>query len=225
MQYCFGNDGLLVEQSPFSVEYIGENNATFCWREGLVGMATHAANCSGCDCAKIHIELDKTDDTLHFQFWQSPPIIHTDMKLTRHPQLKTPPNMTIITSTMNNPYNQCTFVDHFGPNLPGEPDLRPNKTRSRGGCAAGAVLKHKLLKKIKDDVSKLPPIKPGEGRCRQLNGINFLGQVILFLKTKAQQHKICLKAVHFNALPISQLAVSRLCRIVCVCARARVNVT
>ena len=40
-------------------------------REGLVGMATHTLGCSGCDCAKIVIDMPADDkDTLTFKFWQ-----------------------------------------------------------------------------------------------------------------------------------------------------------
>lgn len=185
MQYCFGNAGVLVEQSPFMVESIVNTSVTFCWRKGLMGMPTHALNCRGCDCAKIQLDLDPTDDSLHFQFWQSPPVLHADIKFTRSKTFSGLPNMTAITSTMADPYIQCRFVDHYGPNLPGEPDLHP---KSRG-CAANLLAKAKLTKGFEEILKAQGRPNPGTGVCKQLNGLNFKAQ---------EQNPV---ALHFDPVP------------------------
>lgn len=172
MQYCFGPYGFLVEQSPFTVNSTSQNDVTFCWREGLRGMPTQKKDCRGCDCASIKLVL--TDpDTLRFTFWMSAPITHADAIFTRSGSA---PDMSKISSTMKSPYDQCTFKDHYGPNLPGEPDLKPNKSSSQRspGCAAAVVARMK-----NDDVSvaqALTESSPAKssGICRQLNGMNFL---------------------------------------------------
>ncbi len=176
MQYCFGA-GVLLEQSPFSVHETNENDVTFCWRTGLRGMPTHKTGCSGCDCAKIFINLTDSN-TLTFQFWMSPPVIHADFILTRSG--KEPSFEKAILTTMLFPYQQCKFVDHYGPNLPGEPDLR-NKTDSRrfkklpGGCGQSpnlAAMKNTDLALI---VAKTADyVESNKGQCHQLNGINHL---------------------------------------------------
>jgi hypothetical protein len=91
---------------------------------------------------------------------------------------------------MDNPYKQCALHDHFGPNLPEEPDLHPHNTTTKaristsklprkriaGGCAAGALARAALKNKFARELNakpKPPPHKPGEGICRQINGLNF----------------------------------------------------
>jgi hypothetical protein len=124
-----------------------------------------------------------TEDTLTFQFWQSPPVLHADIKLKR--TSAGPPDMSAITSTMDTPYTQCTFKDHYGPNFPVNPSLRPNTTSTFAqhsaayktlagptsvGCAAGLKMRASVQKAISDATAELDPNAAGE--CRQLNGVN-----------------------------------------------------
>jgi len=177
MQYCFG-EVLLMEQSPFSVDSTNENNVTFCWRTGLRGMPTHRTGCSGCDCAKILINL-VDENTLTFQFWMSPPVLHADIVLTRKgPE---PPFMKAIWPLMPFPYQQCAFRDHYGPNLPGEPNLR-NKTNNvkpitGGGCARSAlsdrIKNNPDIAALLDNASRNVGTNSA-GHCHQLNGLNYM---------------------------------------------------
>merc|ERR1719265_1438365 len=175
MQYCFG-EGLLLEQSPFSVNSTSSTDVTFCWRTGLRGMPTQALHCSGCDCARIHISLIDTN-SLHFQFWMSGPVPHADLHLVRY---KPEPSFDkAIVSAMLFPYRQCRFVDHYGPNVPGEPNLRPHERLPRGGCAhAGSSLvkRNQAIDRLVDKTTAVISAEEerGGGRCRQLNGLNFL---------------------------------------------------
>ena len=133
MQYCFSGDvsgsqqqhGTLMEQSPFGVVAVNDTFVRFCWREGLKGMPTHAANCTGCDCASINLALianGTVGPELDFTFWQSPPVVHAHAVFEL--QSSTPPAFKdAITSHMSDPYEQCQFVDHYGMNVPGQPDL------------------------------------------------------------------------------------------------------
>jgi len=181
-QYCFGdvNSRKLFEQSPFEVDTVTETSVNFCWRSGLYGMPTHTKDCSGCGCARILLNLTDAN-TLHFQFWMSPPVLHASLVFNR-----TGPEPTFqqaIESTMDTPYKQCQIVDHYGPNIPGEPDLRktttppPDARRSKlvGGC--GQVLARKSLQMRGDDVVAQPNAdnveEEGTGeQCFQLNGVN-----------------------------------------------------
>lgn len=172
-QYCFG-DGMLGEQSPFDVRSVFDTNVTLCWRAGLRGMPTHTVGCSGCDCAKITLSLSD-EDTLHFKFWMSPPVVHADLHFVR---TGSAPGMASIWKTMLNPYEQCAIRDHYGPNVPGEPDLR-NKTshiKLPGGCASASlnhVMKSDDLRvSFQHDYEEAEADTAALGTCRQLNGMN-----------------------------------------------------
>jgi hypothetical protein len=188
MQYCFGPYGFLVEQSPFSVNATSEKAVSFCWREGLIGMPTQAKGCRGCDCASITITL-VDDNTLRFQFWMRMPIVHADATFVRTGHA---PKMSKITSTMKLPYMQCTMKDHYGPNLPGEPDLKPNKTSCSGAAATVALEKMKdsdadfgqLVSSLQEQSSKK------KGLCRQLNGMNLLLDGVSKQKTGVRDIRI-----------------------------------
>lgn len=78
------------------------------------------------------------------------------------------------------PYKQCDFVDHYGPNLPGEPDLR-NKTDTRlsqnfgGGCGQAGKLMAMKNTDVALAVEEISHnIDPAKGQCHQLNGINHM---------------------------------------------------
>lgn len=167
-QYCFGQE-VLFEQSPFQVQEVTETSVNFCWRDGDRGMPTHTKGCKGCDCARIFLNL--TDpDTLTFTFWMSPPVVHADLVFTRSglaPTMK-----DAIHSTMLFPYQQCQIKDHYGPNLPGEPDLR-NKTRIQGGCGGASHLIAQSMMKDDDVSLGAATANAAAGQCRQLNGENF----------------------------------------------------
>jgi hypothetical protein len=178
-QYCFGSSAppeMLSEQSPFSVDAVTETSVNICWRRGLYGMPTQAAGCSGCDCARILLNLTEPD-TLHFQFWMSPPMLHADLTFVR---TGLPPTFQqAIESTMTTPYQQCQIVDHYGPNVPGEPDLRtttspPALKLPGSGCTQSLAMR--MMKMKNDDLLVLPAVKETdegpEGQCYQLNGVN-----------------------------------------------------
>jgi len=175
VQYCFG-EGVLAEQSPFEVDNITDTSVNICWRSGDRGMPTHTKGCQGCDCARIFLNLTD-DNTLHFQFWMSPPLVHADLMFVRSaPQ---PAFKDAISSTMVMPYLQCQIKDHYGLNIPGEPDLR-NKTNtkperiSRSGCLA-----HQRIYAMKNDdimaslgeFSQEAQERDSAGQCHQLNGV------------------------------------------------------
>jgi hypothetical protein len=187
MQYCFGGaladvvpSGTLEEQSPFSVHAMDDKSATFCWRDGLRGMPTHAVGCSGCDCAKITLTLTATD-TMEFVFYQSPPVVHAHVWLKRSAPA---PDMTAIASTMTDPYKQCTFKDHWGNNTAPSPNLKTTAApgvlqspavRPGRGCAAGVAARHMLDKHVAGlvaDQAQALAADPHAGQCHQLNGIN-----------------------------------------------------
>jgi len=176
-QYCFGPTSTkkLGEQSPFSVESITDTSVNFCWRRGLRGMPTHTKGCSGCDCARILLNLTDAN-TLQFQFWMSPPVLHADVTFVRS---GAPGSFQkVIESTMASPYTQCEIVDHYGPNVPNEPDLRTTKTTTSGptvkvssGCAQSIVESMKnddLLPQPRSEQSN----EVGGEQCFQLNGVN-----------------------------------------------------
>merc|ERR550539_693173 len=108
----------------------------------------------------------------------SPPVIHADLILTR--SRKEPSFTKAILTTMMFPYQQCKFVDHYGPNLPGEPDLK-NKTDSHrfrklpGGCgrsnAAGVMKNTDFIAALDSDAYDT---SSGHGQCHQLNGFNHM---------------------------------------------------
>merc|ERR1712110_543 len=177
MQYCFG-EVILFEQSPFSMHAVDENSVTFCWRTGLRGMPTQARGCSGCDCAKMIINL-VDHDTLQFKFWMSGEVLHLDMTLGRKdPE---PSFMSAVWPLMPYPYQQCAFRDHYGPNIPGEPDLKPHMgMKMPGGCARTVMKMARtnpdfaaLLDEASASVDNAD-VGAGTGRCHQLNGFNFL---------------------------------------------------
>lgn len=177
-QYCFGTK-VLAEQSPFEVQQITDTSVNICWRSGDRGMPTHTKGCKGCDCARIFLNLTDAD-TLSFTFWMSPPVIHADLVFTRSGPA--PTMKDAIQSTMLFPYLQCRVVDHYGPNIPGEPDLRNRTYQLPGAC--GSASRRVAEGMMKDD--ELPPgfeevvAEPGAdsensiGQCRQLNGLNLL---------------------------------------------------
>jgi len=179
-QYCFGPSSTkqLSEQSPFSVESITETSVNFCWRRGLRGMPTQAKGCMGCDCARILLNLTDAD-TLHFQFWMSPPVLHADVMFVRSGKQAT--FKSAIESTMTKPYDQCDIRPHYGPNVPGEPILTtvPPTSKStpnpQGGCAQ--VIAQNLAQTMKNDDFLLQPEaestnEDNGAQCFQLNGIN-----------------------------------------------------
>lgn len=70
MQYCFVG----VATSPFFVNSTDANNAVFCYKKGE-RMRTHRAGATGCDAARITLEL-KSTGTLELTFMMSPPVKH-----------------------------------------------------------------------------------------------------------------------------------------------------
>jgi|ERR1711964_311269 len=132
------------------------------------------------------------NDTLHFQFWMSPPVPHADLTFVRSgPE---PSFIGAIMKLMLSPYKQCRFVDHYGPNIPGEPDLKPNKTgvemlssgvagwahagvEMSGHQSVSLLAKHNpSVASLVDDAKALVSFEDsnGGGTCRQLNGFNFM---------------------------------------------------
>jgi len=179
-QYCFGPSDTkhLAEQSPFSVDTITDTSVNFCWRRGLRGMPLHAKGCMGCGCARIFLNL--TDpDTLHIQFWMSPPVLHADVMFVRSG--KQPTFKAAIESTMTKPYDQCDIRPHYGPNVPNEPNLTTAPPTSnptfelRGGCAQ--VISQNLASNMKNDDMVFQAVAKGTDKgngaeCYQLNGVN-----------------------------------------------------
>jgi len=80
------------------------------------------------------------------------------------------------------PYQQCQIVDHYGPNVPGEPDLRKTTTppptaktsKVMRGCEQ--VLARKVTKMRDDDAVVQPEAANTSAgsvdECYQLNGVN-----------------------------------------------------
>jgi len=114
----------------------------------------------------------------------SPPVTHADLVFVRSgPQ---PQFEDAISSTMNKPYQQCQVRDHYGPNVPGEPDLR-NKTYSKteytlpGGCLRSTVLTAMKDDDIMASLGDLSTEAVSPGQCHQLNGLS------LALDTRARK--------------------------------------
>jgi hypothetical protein len=182
VQYCFGEVGLVGEQAPLEVHSMTDKELTLCWRSGLRGFPTYAKDCSGCDCSKITMTL--TDpDTLNFIYYQSAQTtMHANFTFIRRTR-KQPLFETTITALM--PYEQCTFRHHYGPNIPGMPDLRkktwqsfPPNAKLPLGCRMRSIFKESM--KHPKVIEELEHIKGASansqygGRCHQLNGINYL---------------------------------------------------
>lgn len=174
MQYCFGELGELMEQSPFEVHSVNETAITYCWHSTMRRMPTHADGCSGCDCAKILL-TSTSKNTMEFTFWQSPPVTHVHLVLKRS---GAEPEFDIaILQTMINPYKKCDFRDKWGPNLPEGESTEVAKPKLRG-CARGLLEKVKTHKEVsaiyEEYMDGLEAPKPqGEKKCHQLNGWNF----------------------------------------------------
>jgi len=178
MQYCFGELGVLMEQSPFEVDSVDDTHITYCWRSTMRRMPTHATGCSGCQCAKITLELTGKD-SLEFTFWQSPPVVHAHLVMKRHGP---PPTILAILSTMDLPYDQCDFRDKWGPNLPNistEESTAVTTPKFRG-CARGLLEKVKTHEELSTFYEQYmggleapkPHVQVGEANCHQLNGFN-----------------------------------------------------
>lgn len=173
MQYCFGAVGVLAEQSPFEVSSQTGESITFCWRSTMRQMPTHAAGCSGCDCAKILISLTGKD-TMDFKFWQSPPVLHAHFVMKR---VGRAPTFAAVLSTMVEPYKQCDFKDKWGPNLPDPTLPLSNFTSSHNssGCLRGVIEEVLKNKKVAEIMMKpRPEPEAGKGVCHKLNGVNVL---------------------------------------------------
>ena len=72
MQYCFKSevDSEYGDKAPFYVVHSDNRSVTFCWR--IERMQSHAAGCTGCDCAKLELRLDELGN-LQSTFYMSPP--------------------------------------------------------------------------------------------------------------------------------------------------------
>jgi hypothetical protein len=160
MQYCFSAGANLPnsEQSPFYTHDMSDTKVDFCWRGEP--MPIHKAGCQACDCAKITLEL-KSNDTMHFTFWMSPPVIHayTELKLTGPA-----PNISFYKSFLGNKI--CEFQNKTGllPTVGGEqPAPRPMQT-----CPVLSKLKQARLQASSE--SSAEGLLHG---CRQLDGVNY----------------------------------------------------
>ena len=125
MQYCFGFGNSpqpeLDVEAPFVVSpSLNNRTVTFCWRGPR--LPSHAANCTGCDCAKWALELDAFDN-LQSTFYMSPPVVHLAQTLTR---VGPAPSAHEILGDRN-----CKFNNHTG-HIP----KPPTKTR----CPFAAAL-------------------------------------------------------------------------------------
>jgi len=111
----------------------------------------------------------------------SPPVLHADLTFNRTGS--EPTFQQAIESTMDTPYDQCQIVDHYGPNVPGEPDLRKTTTtgpptsttpNTAGGCSQ--ILARKMEQMKNDDISAQSEVESSdesvEEECYQLNGLN-----------------------------------------------------
>jgi hypothetical protein len=88
VQYCFGYDHpesavTGAETAPFLVSLADSSSLELCWRGPR--LPSHAAGCTGCDCARWSLSLEGNQMTS--TFLQSPPAIHMQAELTRsaHP--------------------------------------------------------------------------------------------------------------------------------------------
>lgn len=188
MQYCFGYQapgtgilpvGYVKERSPFSVNSTTNTSVQFCWREGFPGMQTHSKNCRGCDCAKIVINVN--GNSLDLTFWQSPPVIHAHLVMSRSGPA---PDMSVITTTLPDPYGLCPLPGvcdpwQFCP--PGMvaaaptsalPTTSPRHFGARG-CLRGAMDQVQRLGLLPKVVEAEPKAEADNNtQCFQLNGYN-----------------------------------------------------
>lgn len=185
MQYCFGYTAPdVTEQSPFTVNSTSGTEVSFCWREGLPGMQTHAAGCNGCECAAIRITLTG-EDRVELTFWQSPPVVHAHLVLKRAGRA---PNMTQITKTLPQPYTNCNITDVCLPwqFCPGAATaggaIATAAPRRPAGCLLAARLQARRAeieameaRAAEEVVAPPPPVPdPEAAPCFQLNGDNLL---------------------------------------------------
>lgn len=105
-------------------------------------------------------------------------MIHANFTFTKSSSHQ--PSMTkAIWTTTVFPYQQCTFRDHYGPNIPGMPDLR-NKTGFKlpGGCARKALSKAggntDIAPLLEEASASLDQVDANSGSCHQLNGVNLI---------------------------------------------------
>jgi len=162
MQYCFSGGAdpdKGSEEAPFYTHDASDTKVDFCWRGKP--MTTHKAGCQACDCAKITLEL-KSNDTMHFTFWMSPPVIHahTEVKLTGPA-----PNISFYKSFLGD--RICEFQNRTG-FMPTENSEQP-VPRPMQTCPV--LSKVKKLKK--SHLARAESSADGNGTCRQLDGLNF----------------------------------------------------
>jgi hypothetical protein len=161
MQYCFS--AALVpasEQAPFYIDNMTDTKVDFCWRGKP--MPTHKAGCQACDCAKITLEL-KSEDTMHFTFWMSPPIIHAHVEVKRSGP---PPSMSFYKGWLGGKkcefQNKTGFMPYIGSDEPQE-DAKPMQT-----CPIlSNVLETNAKRNVAASVAR-------HKSCRQLDGVNYL---------------------------------------------------
>lgn len=84
MQYCFAVfkdvQHSVKATAPFKLHSTGTAAVVFCWRGPR--LPNHAANCTGCSCAKLTLELAE-QGRLRLTFLESPPAVHFHAELTR----------------------------------------------------------------------------------------------------------------------------------------------
>jgi hypothetical protein len=125
-------------------------------------MPTHKAGCQGCDCAKITLEL-KDEETLHFTFWMSPPVIHAHVE-----------------AKLSGPAPEISFYKgFFGPKLC-EFQTKTGLLPLHGEEASASPIPMQtcpVLPKLKTLREASPLKSSSQGllhSCRQLDGLNHL---------------------------------------------------
>lgn len=170
MQYCFSTSLFPAsEQAPFYIDSMTDSKVDFCWRGKP--MPTHKAGCQACDCAKITLEL-VSEDTMHFTFWMSPPIIHAHAEVKRS---GAPPAMSFYKFFLGG--KKCEFQNRTGllPIIGDEPQeaMRPMQTcpiLSNGMESFRQVAEWQASNNSDPSVNSTG-ITRG---CRQLDGVNHL---------------------------------------------------
>lgn len=177
MQYCFnGQYGpespirpqWTNEQAPFEVSSATNETVVFCWRDGATKMSIFKEGCSGCDCARITLNLT-SQSSMDFLFEFPPPVVHAHFELAR--DSATPPPTSYYLDLLGN--RRCEFLDHTGylPTRAPEPQTPTSRTSAARNSAASSC---PLLRSPAAFPSGARDVqlRAGDVSCYQLNGFN-----------------------------------------------------
>jgi len=168
MQYCFAvikdAQHSIKATAPFQLHAATSTSVEFCWRGPR--LPNHAANCTGCSCAKLMMNL-AAEGNLHITFLESPPAVHFQTELSRIGAAPGPQHFFNLLGGIN-----CDFENRTGFLAP-EPQS-VSKSRGHlcpvsGGQAHAKVLKGMQVQQRSDDTLKsIGPVQVQH--CINLNG-------------------------------------------------------